>query len=217
MRKLSLAAIGLLATLPAFSVALPPGSVLIPPFPGGTINTPFVASATTPFTLLSGGTGNFIQAVAQVNPSTFDFYYQVQYSGGSLLPVLSVLLNGFAGYGVDFSLTRPSAPAAPFVNASSGARPVTVTRSADGNRIFAGFVPGIFSGNVSSILILRVSGATGYTSLIPPNSGAVGLDRLASQYAPTPEPSFYVAVSLGLAGLFLARRRSPKSPEPDEC
>lgn len=212
MKKLTLPALGLLASLAAYAAALPPGGAVFP-IPTGTVSGTLAASATTPYTLINGATGNLRQGVAQVNASTFDFYYQIQHltGGNTFIPlsVVSLLLTGFGGYDVEVFQSRPAAPVAPFVNASSGIRPEVVTRNAAGTNILAAYaVPPILPSRVSSILILRVSGATGFTSLIPPDAGRLNLvGTIASQFAPTPEPSFYVAVSLGLAGLFLVRRR----------
>jgi hypothetical protein len=210
MNKLTLVSIGLLTSLSAFAAALPPGGSVPAVVPNGAINTPLAASATTPYLLVGGGTGNLIQAVHQVNATTFDFYYQVEAltGGASPSPVLTLLLRGFGGYGVEAFQNTGAAPAAPFLNASSGIQPSFVNRNAAGTEVTTTYAtPPIFAPGVSSILVLRVSGATGYTSLIPPASGFVNEAILASQFAPTPEPSFYVAVSLGLVGLFAARRR----------
>jgi hypothetical protein len=201
MKKLTIV-LALLASLSLSAAPLAPGGSISAPIPAGSLITPFSGSTTTSY---SGGT--LRQAAYQVNATTVDFYYQIVNTGpGS---IFALLLSGFAGYGVDVTQSTAAAPASPFVNASAGVQPTFVNRSAGaGNNIVGTYVtPSVGASSVSSILILRVTGATGFTTLVPNQSGMINGVSLSQQLAPTPEPSFYAAVSLGLAGLFLVRRR----------
>lgn len=229
MKKLTLIGLGLLATLSLSATALPIGGSATQPI--GTVPTispaitplsqPFIGGSTLSVAYAVGGnTGTVRQAVSQLDSSTFDFYYQIVADSTSTATITNLLLRGFGGYMMDVTESFNNTPGAPFADASSSQSVFGVSRptgAGTGANIGIQYPDGI--GNpapttpnaklVSSIITLRVK-ATGWTILSPltnPPSGTIDSIILSQQVAPTPEPSFYAAVTLGLAGLFFVRRR----------
>ena len=224
MKKLLAA--GLLGSLSIWAVPLPPGGTLFGPGSPPLLATPappYAGSLTAAYSVNGTNSDGIIRQAVLQSGSDFIFYYQIQTEATSTAPITSLLLRGFNGYTISAVTQGLDNPGAPFVDATAGVRPFLVARDPIGNDVTASWVPfgigpnppTLAPGVVSSILAITVSNAQGFAILGPGATGALDGSPF-NQFAPTPEPSFYVAVSLGLAGLFVARRRKAAAETTQE-
>lgn len=206
MKKVTI--FGLLASLSALALPLAPGGSIAPPSVAQALPGTLVISSANGFS--QGGLNGTITQAVYNNNGFYDFYYQV--TGAAVTAnITSILLNGFQSFSTDVSYFLASSPIGPFAISTAGKFPNPVSRTDEGggagDQLEASFsspsTRRIGADQTSAVIVVRTN-ATGYrTTSLELNASGV----FVNQFAPTPEPAFYGAITLGLAGLLVVRRR----------